>query len=199
MKSVLIAVAALVASSSALAVDSTLLLFDFNSGSAAPSFVDSKLENVGSWNPGSVSSGSLFIPSTGSGSFTFDVASGFQLDLSSISFNHDKSGPNPVGNVKFDLSLNGTTLISSTEAGSGGGTSAFTNTTLMSGLTGTGNTFSFTFDANKDTSLFELDDFQLFGSVSAVPEPTTVFGLAAAGFASVYFARRRKKAAVQAS
>lgn len=207
MKSLLTAVAALVASSSAVAVDPTVLLFDFNSGSAGPSFVDPKLENVGPWQPLSgMLATSILIPTDPSapdGIFFFDIADGYELDLSSISFNHSKvkipDTRGGLGNVRFSIELNSNTLASNINSTGSSSLYEFTNASLISGITGAGNSFSFNFSDGSDNTAIELDNFQFLGTISAVPEPTTVFGLAAAGFASVYFARRRKKMALQAS
>lgn len=201
LKKVFVASGALLVSSAVFAQE-TILEFGFDAGSTVPTTLSPDISPVTAWTPGTVTDNKLKVTTTGSSivtsSFSFTVGSGKVLDLTGISFLTGKEkGENPgLGTITFGLDLNGGDwAVSGRKAQTG--TFGFTgDPALAAGLTGV-NTLTFSLDSSQAGSLFTLDNFKLMGNISAVPEPSTVFGLAAAGFASVYFARRKKKAVVQ--
>ncbi|MBC2606257.1 PEP-CTERM sorting domain-containing protein [Pelagicoccus albus] len=202
LKSALWALGALFASSPFYAQESTSLFsFDFSSGLAVTDSVSGV--DVSDWSVGSTATVSESLTLTGGSStlFTFTPTSGFQIDLSELTFNTskiqapDSTKGNGAGSVKFTLTLSGENfdealeIFGNAEASSSGGSQSYTFEDASS-LTGA-NIFTLT-TASSEGALV-LDNFEVLGTVSAVPEPATVFALLAGGFVSFYVARNRRR------
>lgn len=100
---------------------------------------------------------------------TFNVASGFKLDVTSFNFWRVRSA---TGAANWAMTINGINVGSGTipTTGAALGTTNVSNT--VSGLTGT-ITVVLTFSGASGTGTCRVDDFTLNGSVTAIPTPTT--------------------------
>jgi len=204
--------------------DSTILEYSFTSQSLAPtvttanitggsfsstdgtaSFTTSNSSPVSSGYTGST--GSYYLnsnhwtsASSNSLQFTITPASGYELDLSSISFGYYTSGTGP-SSYSITIGTN-TPLTGSITQGSSSWSlvSIPSLTTVVSSATTITVTFS---GASSTAGTIHLDDFSLIGNVtlSAVPEPSTyalIGGVAALGLVGIQrFRSRRMKSAVQ--
>jgi hypothetical protein len=143
---------------------------------AAPTTFDANL-NTSSWtcggtfiNAGGSSGQSLTVSSTGSGPFTltFNVASGYQLSVSSYSYWRRTSNSASVSSI----TINGTTITNGALAAPDPGTNIGTTNVAnaVSGLTGT-----ITVVINiTGSGSFRLDDFTLSGNVVCNPATASV-------------------------
>ncbi|MEM6721704.1 MAG: lamin tail domain-containing protein [Bacteroidota bacterium] len=140
----------------------------------APTVLDGNLSNSSwtnsnsTWTSFAGSSGQAISLSNSSGTptitLTFDVASGFQLDVTSFSFWRRRSA---TGAQNWDMTINGISVGSGTVPTSGSdiGTTAVSN--AVSAQTGT-ITVVISLSGATGLGTFRLDDFTLNGTVSAI-------------------------------
>lgn len=107
---------------------------------------------------------------------TFNVASGYQVSVTSFSFWRQRSATGP---TDWSMTINGTSVGSGTNPETGANTGDLTPTSTISGLTGT-ITVVMTL-TNGTGGTFRLDDFTLFGDVTSVGPLLSVSSLTAFG------------------
>ena len=140
--------------------------------------------------------------------FSFTVSSGYTLSLTSFDFNHRRGGTGPPTTFEVRSSTvrfaggwaTGTiqsidnAAVKTTSSFSGVGERSVTLTGLTNVAAGTTVSIRIgTSGATGSSATLLLDDVEVFGSVSAVPEPSsfaTLAGLAMLGFAA---SRRRSR------
>ncbi|MDQ8188188.1 hypothetical protein [Pelagicoccus sp. SDUM812002] len=176
--------------------DSPLFVFDF-SGPGVSSKVDA-IEAISSWSNGIIGGGALSfdVPKNGSSttSFSFNLAEGYQVDLTGVSFNASENVSQ--GSFSFSWTLGGSSPLTDTDGGILGTSSSLFDYNFDTPLTaGESTVFSLTGVAGGKDNKLSLDNVTIFGTVSAVPEPAVLAAVIPALFASMYFARKRKKAA----
>jgi gliding motility-associated-like protein len=140
---------------------------------AAPPIIDSHLSgsswtnSVGSWtsNPGAGASTAITLlaaPGTNTITLTFNVASSYQLEVTSFNFWRQRSS---IGPTNWTLSINGTNVGSGTTPTIGAAIGATNVSTPITGLTGTV-TVTLTLTGGTAGNN-RLDDFTLNGAVSS--------------------------------
>jgi len=121
--------------------------------------------------------------------FTIDVSAGQQMSIDSILFSDRASGTGPSG---WELELNSVSL------GTGSTHSSFASNSLtslgQSGLTGTNSFELIGSGASSAGGTWRIDDFQINGSVSAIPEPSALILTFLFGGAAVLLRRRVRPA-----
>ncbi|MEM6684819.1 MAG: lamin tail domain-containing protein [Bacteroidota bacterium] len=140
----------------------------------APTIFDSNLSNSSwtnsnsSWTSFTGSSGQAISLSSSGGTptltLTFDVASGFELDVTSFSFWRRRS---TTGAQNWDMTINGISVGSGTVPTSGSDIGTTTVSNTVSGLTGTV-TVVISLSGASGSGTFRLDDFTLNGTVAAI-------------------------------
>ncbi len=170
------------------------ITFDFDTG-ASPIVTDPSgaFASVGDFTGGTLTGGKmtadLSSDSPASFSFDFDLAEGFTASIFSIGF-----GANYVGTIATVTGVTKDALLLGGDFIEAGTSKDVAFLTSLSGLTdGT-----LTFEAVGFDGTVALEDFQIFGFISAVPETSTVLFSGVAGFFAFVIARRRR-AAVQSA
>lgn len=170
--------------------------FDFDAGTS-PTVTDpaGAFASVSDFSGGTLSGGALTADLTSttpaSFSFDFDVAENFTATIFAIGY-----GANYVGSIASVTGVSFEALLLGGDIIMGGQSKDVSFFTPLSGLTGS-NTLDF--EAVGFDGTIALEDFQVFGMVSAVPEPSTVIlGGLGGVMAFVVMLRRRKAAAVAA-
>lgn len=140
----------------------------------APNILDANLSgsswsnSKSAWTSYGGSSGQALSLANSSGSstitLTFQVASGYQMSVSTFSFWRQRSS---TGAQNWSMTINGIAVGSGTVPTSGASTGNLTPANTISGLTGT-ITVLISLSGASGTGTFRLDDFTLNGTVSTV-------------------------------
>lgn len=130
--------------------------------------------STNAWTSFPGSSGQAIALSNSSGTptitLTFDVASGFAVDITSFNFWRQRSA---TGAQNWSMTINGIAVGSGTVPTSGSAIGSTNVSNVVSGLTGTV-TVVLSLSGASGTGTFRLDDFTLNGIVYPLPGPTAV-------------------------
>ncbi len=171
-----------------VSAQTTLYLHDFGStaisshpytvapGTFNARFSSSSWSNsVNAWTSFSGAAGQAIALSNSSGTptitLTFSVESGYQVEITALSFWRQRSS---TGAQNFSVTINSIAATSGTVPTTGANTGSLTPTNTIAGLTGTV-TVVISLSGASGTGTFRLDDFSLTGNVTttSVSEPTT--------------------------
>ena len=214
--------------STPLAHSATLAEYTFTGGSSADSATATNVTvstftiAAGTGSGFSSSSGTVFLRSTGTAStlagaidandyveFNIEVAEGFSMDLSSLSFEH-KASAALVDLVPYESNFSTFTSVDGFAEANVIDTSTATHTSVNGGattllrtasidltsstfqdLTGTTTFRIYGFDdKNANDAIMRLDNVTVFGAVTAVPEPSTI-SLISLGGVSMLLRKKR--------
>lgn len=166
-------------------------LLEFTFDTPTPTTV-AGIDDTVSWSTGDTATGALVInvpqtPGSISTSFDFKIDPSYIVDIEKVSFDSSSLG------LTFWV-LNHSEVIGQYGFGLSGNTSPDEiNTPIITGLTGT-TTFRFDLTSVFGTSPWTMDNFAIYGSLSAVPETSTLLlGSAATIFALGLGIRRRRQ------
>ncbi|MDQ8188455.1 PEP-CTERM sorting domain-containing protein [Pelagicoccus sp. SDUM812002] len=172
------------------------ITFDFDSGTA-PTVTDpaGAFASVSDFTGGAVSGGAmtanLTSGSPASFSFDFNLADNFVASIMGIGY-----GANYAGSIAAITGVDYGGLLLGGDVITGGQSKDVGILPSINGLTGSN---TLTFEAVGFDGTVALEDFQVFGMISAVPEPSTVILGGMGGIMAFVMMRRRRQAAVQAA